>query len=456
MASLPASERTVLMASLTDDELSAYLFDWPFWARPAQLTPPGEWYTWIVLAGRGFGKTRTGAEFVRQEVEAGRAGRIALVASTAADARDTMVEGESGILATSPTWNYPHYEPSKRRVTWPNGARATLFSADEPKRLRGPQHDFHWSDEVCFWQYIAAWDNLMLGLRLGNYPRGCVTTTPKPSQLLRKILYLCNGEGQMLRDDNNRPVPNPTTVRTGGSTYENIGNLAPVFVQQVIRPYEGTRQGRQELHAEILEDMPGALWTYKTLDRTRITEIPDLYRIVIAVDPAETAKDGSNETGIIACGLGKVDGEPHGYVFDDVSEKYTPSEWAHAIITLLKKWKADAVVVEVNAGGDMIAHTIHTVDRKARIIEVRAKRGKYTRAEPVAALYENGRIHHVGAFPLLEDQLCNWVPGDDSPDRLDALVWGFSELFQLEDQPKPSKATTQPVRNVRSAIQGRF
>lgn len=411
----------------------------------------------MVLAGRGFGKTRTGAEFVRQEVEAGRAGRIALVAATAADARDTMVEGESGILATSPPWNYPKYEPSKRRLTWPNGARATLFSADEPRRLRGPQHDLHWSDEVCFWRYIAAWDNLMMGLRLGNAPRGIVTTTPKPTAILRKIIYLCDAEGTAQRGADNRPIKNTNTVMTGGSTYENLGNLAPVFIREVIKPYEGTRLGRQELNAEILDDMPGALWTYGMIDRTRVQEMPDLHRIVIAIDPAETSNEESNLTGLIAAGIAKVEGEDHGYTLEDCSERYSPAGWAHAALAMRDRWKADAIVVETNAGGEMIKHTIHTIDPRAKVIEVHASRGKATRAEPVSALYEHGRIHHVGALPQLEDQLCNWLPGDDSPDRLDALVWAYTDLFRLDDnQPKPSKRTTQPVRNVRSAVQGRF
>lgn len=365
-----------------------------------------------------------------------------------------MVEGESGILATAPPWSYPKYEPSKRRVVWPNGAIATLYSADEPERLRGPQHDLYWADEVCAWRYPAAWDMLMFGLRLGAHPRGIVTTTPKPTTLLRKILYRTDGDGQVLRDTHGLPLPNPTTVRTGGSTYENVANLAPVFLQQVVKPYEGTRLGRQELHAEILDDLPGALWTYGMLDKTRVKESPALYRVVIAIDPAETANEGSNETGIIASGAERVNGEIHGFVLEDASEKYSPSGWAHAALKLQHAWKADAIVVEVNAGGDMIKHTIHTIDPRARVIEVRAKRGKYTRAEPVAALYEQGRIHHVGAFPLLEDQLCNWVPGNDSPDRLDALVWGFTELFELEDQPKPSTKPYHPPINITDRLRG--
>jgi phage terminase large subunit-like protein len=248
LASLPEPTRRELAAALSPADARALLYDWPFWARPAQLPPQGNWRIWLLLAGRGFGKTRTGAELIRARVAASTARRLALVAPTAADARNVMVEGESGILAISPPWDRPRYEPSKRRLTWPNGAIATLYSADEPERLRGPQHDATWCDELASWRYPEAWDMLMFGMRLGPDPRAVVTTTPRPTKLIRTL------------------IADPTAVVTRGSTYENRANLAPAFLDQIIRKYEGTRLGRQEIEAELLDDVPGALWTRGIID----------------------------------------------------------------------------------------------------------------------------------------------------------------------------------------------
>jgi len=347
--------------------------------------------------------------------------RGAIVSATAADARDIVVEGESGILAVCPPWNRPTYEPSRRRVVWPNGSIATLYTADKPDRLRGPQH--HWAicDELAAWRYIQdAWDMLMMGLRLGETPQCAIATTPRPIKLLRQLLL------------------DPAVAVTRGNTYENRGNLAPAFFSQILRKYEGTRLGRQEIGAEILDDVPGALWTHSKLEENRIAHAPNLKRIVIGVDPAVSANmDSSNETGIIIAG---VDANEEGYVLDDLSGIYTPLEWARSVIGAYDKHGADAVVGEVNQGGDLVESNIKSVaeimhlkgERSTGEINfkaVRATRGKYVRAEPISAIDEQGRIHHVGMLAALEDQLCSWIPGEDSPDRMDARVWAFTELM---------------------------
>jgi len=406
---------------------------WPAIARPNQLPPPGDWQVWLLLAGRGFGKTRTLAEWVCQQAGSGQAGRIALVAATAADARDVLVEGQSGILAVSPPWFRPVYEPSKRRLTWPNGAMATTFSAEEPERLRGPQHGAAVCDELGAWSRPETWDMLQFGLRLRRYPRCLVATTPRPTKLIRELLAR---EG---RD---------VTV-TRGSTYENRVNLAPGFFDQIIRKYEGTRLGRQELNAELLDDVPGALWSGARLEELRwpvYKSVPDLVRIVIAIDPATTSGEDADETGIIVAGK---DARGHGYVLGDTSGRYPPTDWARLAISLYRQHKADRVVAEVNNGGDMVEATLRMVDPNVAYTAVRATRGKVVRAEPVAALYEQGRIHHIGAFPTLEDQMCGFTPDLDrktagfSPDRVDALVWALTDLLV---EPMPGEAILEYYR----------
>jgi phage terminase large subunit-like protein len=363
--------------------------------------------------GRGAGKTRSGAEWIRQRVEAGLSKRIALVAQTPADVRDVMVEGESGLLKISPSWNMPLYEPSKRRLTWPNGAFALAFSSYEPDRLRGPQFDTAWCDELASWHYSReTWDNLMFTMRLGEEPKVAVTTTPKPIRLLRDL------------------IDRPDCVVTRGSTYDNIQNLPPQFFQAILNRYEGTSLGRQEIYADILEEAEGALWDRDWLDRFRVRHIPEgLQRIVIAIDPAVTSHEQSDETGIIAVGLGEHENI---YVLEDWSGRYSPNGWASAAISLYDKLDADLIVGEVNNGGDMVEYTLRTVDSAIPYKAVHASRGKQARAEPVAALYEQGKGHHVGTFGELEDQLCTWEPlsSDKSPDRMDALVWAVSELVQ--------------------------
>lgn len=411
LAALPEDERKTVFADISDDELAALEYDWKFWARPNQLAPEGDWRIWMLIMGRGAGKTKAGSEWVREAAKKYK--RIHLVGPTAGDVRDTMVEGPSGILAVHPKWERPLYEPSKRRITWPNGAVAHTFSAEEPERLRGPQCQAFWADELAAWSYLTdTWNMLMLGFRLPPDPRGVVTTTPKPLPLVR----------QLLEDD--------TVKVTRGSTFENIGNLADAFIRQVVRQYEGTRLGRQELYGEVLEDIEGALWSQGMLDATRVKERPDeLQRIVVAVDPGATDDEHGAETGIIVAGIKMIDGELHGFVLEDCTLRGSPAEWGRTAVNAYKRHKADRIVGEVNNGGDMVEHTIKTVDPHVSFKKVSASRGKQTRAEPVAALSEQGRLHLVGSFPLLEDQLCSWVPGMKSPDRLDAMVWVISELM---------------------------
>ena len=384
---------------------------WPAVARPNQLRPPGDWWQiWLLLAGRGFGKTRTLAEWVCDQAASGQASRIALVAATAADARDVLVEGESGILAVAPPWCRPIYEPSKRRLTWPNGVIATTFSAEEPDRLRGPQHDGAVCDELASWSHPETWDMLQFGLRLGRKPRCLIATTPRPTKLLRELLAR---EGH-------------DVVVTRGSSYDNKANLAPAFFAQIVKKYEGTRLGRQELNAELLEDTPGALWSQGLIDGTRISAAPELTRIVVAIDPAATSGEDADETGVVVVGQDK-DGQ--GYVLADCSGRYTPIEWARIAISAYRIHHADRIVAERNNGGDMVEATLRMVDQNVPVTTVWASRGKVTRAEPVSALYEQGRMHHVGTFPQLEDQMTNFTSDFDrqaagySPDRLDALVW---------------------------------
>ena len=396
---------------MNEAEIVAVLTAWEIHRRPAQATPISDWRVWLILAGRGWGKTRTGAEFIREQVNLGAASHIALVGPTAADVRDTMIEGESGLLGIFPRDERPRYEPSKRRVTFHNGAMASAFSADEPDRLRGPNHDLAWADELAAWRYPEAWDMLMFGLRIGGNPRAVVTTTPKPIPLIRRLLAIEDG----------------TVVLTRGSTFDNKANLAASFLTEITSRYEGTRLGRQELYAEILDDVDGALWDRGTLEEHRVSMTPELERVVVAIDPAAGSKAENAETGIVVAGLG-ADG--HGYVLDDRSIRGTPNDWGTSAIAAYHANKADRIVAEANQGGDMVLHTLRTVDANAPVKMVHASRGKRTRAEPVAALYEQGRIHHLGFHGLLEDQLCSWVPDhSDSPDRLDALVWAITELM---------------------------
>jgi len=407
---LPLPERQKRLESLTPNEQGELAYVWDLFSRPNQKVPPGDWRTWLVLAGRGFGKTRVGAEWIRKRAESGIYRRFALIGQTAADVRDVMIEGESGILSISSPRFRPEYEPSKRRLTWPNGAIATTYSGDAPDQLRGPQQDSCWADEPAKWKFgIAAWDNMEFGLRIGPKPQVVATTTPRPIKLIRDL------------------VADPQTVVTRGSTYDNLSNLAPSFARRILAKYEGTRLGRQELHAEILEDNPGALWQRARIEELRTYKAPTLVRIVVGVDPEAASNEDSAETGIVVAGVGN---DHQAYILDDVTLRATPAKWASQVVTAYHKHQADRVIGEVNNGGEMVGYTISTIDSTVAYKAVHASRNKQARAEPVAALYEQGRVHHAGMFAELEDQLCTWVPGEGpSPDRLDALVWALTELM---------------------------
>jgi predicted phage terminase large subunit-like protein len=413
--SLPPAQLQKWIDGLSEDELAALNHEWKFWGRVEQQEPEGSWLTWLVLAGRGWGKTKTGSEIIRGWVESGRYGRLALVAETAADARDVIVEGDSGILRCAPGWFRPQYEPSKRRLTWPNGAVATLYNGTEPDQLRGPQHDAAWVDELAKYQSAQeTWDQLQFGLRLGNSPRQLVTTTPRPIPLIRSIAAASN------------------TVVTKGRTFDNAANLAPSFIKSIRDRYEGTRLGRQELEAEILDDVPGALWTRAMFDDNRISSAPEMQRIVVAVDPSGTKgeSDDGDSIGIVVAGRG-VDGR--GYVLADRSCKLSPDGWGRRAVAAYHEFSADRVIGEDNFGGAMVEHVIKTADRMVSYKAVKASRGKVVRAEPVAALYEQGKVSHVSALPHLEDQMSAFTPsgymGEASPDRADALVWALTELM---------------------------
>ncbi|MEP1218365.1 MAG: terminase family protein [Parvibaculum sp.] len=419
LASLPPPIRRKFLKKLTAREARLLSEDWRFWARDDQLAPEGSWTTWLVLGGRGAGKTRAGAEWVAGEVAAGRAGRIALVGETLGDAREVMIDGPSGLRTIARADDRPRYEVTRRRLLWPNGAVAHVFSAGEPESLRGPQFDAAWGDELAKWRYAeAAWDMLQFGLRLGENPRQVMTTTPRPVPVLKRL------------------IADRTTAVTRAATHANRANLADGFFRTVIARYEGTRLGRQELDAELIEDNPDALWSRETVERTRIAKAPaDLVRVVVGVDPPAAGGPRSDECGIVCAALGE-DGQA--YVLDDRSMgRLSPLAWAKRVAGCYRAHEADRIVAEANQGGDMVGTVMRQELPEAPIRLVRATRGKRVRAEPIAALYERGLVHHVGAFAKLEDQMCDWVPGAKSPDRLDALVWALTELMLRGEAGEP-------------------
>lgn len=422
------------LADLTEDQARSLEYDWDFWGRPDQFEPVeftvGTKRVWVLLAGRGFGKTKTGAETIRRRVKAGKTRRNGIVAPTAGDARDVMIEGETGILSVCPAWERPHYEPSKRRLTWPNGSITHVYSADEPDRLRGPQHDFLWGDEPASWRYgEEALDQMEFGLRLGRTPQMMLTGTPRPLPWLKKLLE------------------DEETVVTGGSSYRNLANLAASYIRRILKRYEGTRLGLQELHAQVLEDIEGALWTHRLIDAHRlkwtetpsglILPVPDLDVTVVAVDPTVEDEPG-DECGIVVLGRDGSRDEGHVYVTADRSMQGGPHEWATAVCRAAEDYDADYVVAEKNNGGALVRQNIHMVNPRLKVVLVSASKGKKPRAQPVATAYEGGRVHHVGTLPDLETQQCEWVPGETktSPDRVDALVWGVTELIGLTDKKK--------------------
>jgi phage terminase large subunit-like protein len=419
------SDRRRWLAGLTAWELEAFAHDWLFWARDDQLPPEADgWTTWAFIGGRGAGKTRAGAEWVRALAAGHRAvtdaahGRIALVGETHADVRDVMIEGVSGLLAIHPRRERPEWVPSRRRLTFANGAIAQTFSAEEPDSLRGPQFDAAWCDEVGKWRYAEeAWDMLQLGMRLGVEPRVMATTTPRPVPLIRRLLA------------------DPATVVTRAATRANAYNLAPSFLKAMVQAYGGTRLGRQELDGELIAERSDALWTRAMLEGARIRQLPPLARVCVAVDPPASSGRHADACGIIVAGITPRDGGEEGvvHVLEDCTlARVKPTEWAARAAAAYHRWQADAVVVEINQGGDMAVSVLAQVDAGLPVTAVRATRGKYLRAEPVAALYARGRARHVGAFPELEDEMCDFGPGGltsgRSPDRLDALVWAATHL----------------------------
>jgi phage terminase large subunit-like protein len=419
--------RGALVARLTQRELALLLDDWALWARPDQSPPAGDWTTWLMMGGRGAGKTRAGAEWVKAAA-LGRppyftapVGRIALVGETHGDVRAVMVDGVSGLLALHRRGDRPAWSASRRRLEWPNGTVAEGFSSEDPEGLRGPQFALAWADEVAKWRHAeATWDMLQFALRLGERPRQIATTTPRPTALMRRIL----GEAG-------------TTV-TRASTYANAAHLSPAFLDRVVARYQGTRLGRQELDGDLIDDRPDALFRRDDIEHGRITAPPDCSRIVVAVDPPATSGPSSDACGIVAAGLG-ADGVA--YVLADASASgLRPAQWAKRAIDLFKRLEADAIVVEVNQGGEMVTTILAEIDPAVPVRPVRASRGKFLRAEPVAALYEAGRVRHAGWFRDLEDEMTDFGAGGltsgRSPDRLDALVWAVTVLL-LDGGPAP-------------------
>ena len=422
-----------ILNDLSPSEVAKILADWPLWARPDQL--PNEvcdtnasWKTWLMLGGRGAGKTRAGSEWIRynalglEPVATLPAKRIALIGPTLGEVRSVMVEGVSGLLGVHPKSQMPKFISSQNKLVWPNGSIAQLFSAEEPDSLRGPQFDLAWCDELAKWRYLnETWDMLQFGLRMGENPRVLVTTTPRPVALLK----------QLLEDKQN--------LVSRASTYDNKVFLAASFLKEIDRQYAGTRLGRQEINGELITDNPEALFSRDVIEKLRVKKPPVLERIVVAVDPPITSKKASNACGIVCAGLAK---DGRAYVLDDATiQKAKPLAWAKKAIALYEVREADVLVVEVNQGGEMVSTILNEVDASVPVKSVHATRGKHLRAEPVAALYEQGRVCHVGAFPALEDEMCSFEQttkhGRKSPDRVDALVWALTELLLKPRNSKP-------------------
>ena len=423
---MPEAERLRKLAELTEAERRELAHDWPLFARPEQLPPKGDWRIWLILAGRGFGKTRAGAEWVRGVAEANGSARIALVGASLAEARSVMVEGESGILALSPNQRRPAFEPSLRRIMWPNGAQASLYSGGEPDSLRGAQHSHAWCDEIAKWDNSGdrasqTWNNLLFGLRLGEKPQVVATTTPRAVPLLRRLL-----DGQQV-------------VVTRGKTEDNRINLPARFIRDIRRSFGASALARQELDGELIADHAGALWTRAMLEQCReVAPSSPAARVVIGVDPP--ASSGGDACGIVVVALGR-DGLAR--VLADASvTRPTPERWARAVAEAAHIWGADRVVAEANQGGAMVESVLRAADVGLPLRLVHARVGKAARAEPVAALYEAGKVRHAGQFPALEDELCGLVAGGEyrgpgrSPDRADAAVWALTELM-LARRPEP-------------------
>ena len=422
LAHLPEDKRNEILAGFDPDNL---LWDWSVWGRPEQQAPEGDWNIWAYIAGRGAGKTRTAAEWVREEAKYTTTGqrRFALVARTAADVRDVIVEGESGIINVTPPSERPLYEPSKRRLTWPNGNTATCFTADEPDSLRGPQFTHAWGDEIAAWRQtpdaagMTAFDNLRVGTRLGANPKIMVTTTPKRVPLLYQLIAEAEKTGKV--------------VITKGSTLDNSGNLSQAYIDAIVGVYEGTRLAAQELYGEMLSDVEGALWTQELIDRGREMQLPMGTPLrCIGVDPS-VAENPRDECGIVVvASTGERDlYKRNSWVLEDASIHGSPEVWANKVVAMARKWGCP-VVAEVNQGGALVRNAINTIDPTVKVLEVHSKYGKALRAEPITLAYEQNRVHHVGYLGDLESQMCAWIPGEGkSPDRVDALVHALTALL---------------------------
>ncbi len=428
ISKLPDDERADFIQALNIDEQALVDNAWPLIARREQLPPPGDWSVWINLAGRGAGKTRSGSEWIIENHRSGRMTNTALIGATVGDVRKYMIDGNSGIVKTAPDDFKPIHNPSLRKVVWPNGTESHTYSAEDPERLRGPNHDGAWADELAAWQYLEeTWDMLEYTLRVSENPRVYVSTTPKPRLVLRRL------------------IEEADTVLTRGSTFDNWKNLSPKFQRRMREKFVGTRLGRQELYAELLDEAEGALFERDLIDKARITEAqcPEIVRSVVSIDPAATDTELASETGIIVSGIDEQP-IPHGYVLEDLSGRYSPEQWARKAILAYEGHEANGIIAERNNGGDMVKYTIETTAKtmfsnqeiRSPNVPVRvvfASKGKFARAEPISAMAEQGRIHHVGNFSALEDQQCTWEPDSKfrSPDRLDAFVWGFTDLMLI-------------------------
>jgi phage terminase large subunit-like protein len=412
ISSLPRADRTTILNALSDSEARLLLGGWEFWARDEQRAPPGDWRIWLLMGGRGSGKTRAGAEWIADGIRNGTMNRVALIAATHHEARSIMIEGQSGLLSVS---EGAQYEPSLRRITWPSGAIAHVLSADEPDSIRGHQFDGAWCDEFAKWSEPQnALDMILMALRLGEDPRMVVTTTPRNIAAMRDLMA------------------NEDVAAQRMSTRDNAANLAKSYLRQMERRYRGTRLGRQEIDGDLIEDAENALWQRDWIERHRLREAPPLERIVVAIDPP--AGLHGDECGIVVAGI--ANGQ--GYVLADRSKpRLTPAQWARYAIDAFEEFKADRIVAEANQGGEMIRAMLLRELATAPVKLVHASRDKKTRATPIAALYERGLVHHVGCMPELEDQMCQFDGTGKSPDRMDALVWALTELFPLERRAEP-------------------
>jgi phage terminase large subunit-like protein len=423
LALMSDEERSAVLAGVDMDQL---VWDWKAWARPEQQPPPGDdWAIWLYMAGRGAGKTRSAAEWIREKAKDTTKGklRFALVARTAADVRDVIVEGESGIINVSPPSERPLYEPSKRRLTWPNGNTATCFTADEPDGLRGPQFHYAWADEIAAWRQtpdaagMTSWDNLRVGTRLGSAPQILATTTPKRVPVLYNLLAEADRTGRV--------------VISRGSTMDNAGNLSDTYLEAITGVYAGTRLAAQELYGEMLSDVEGALWVLDLIERSRQTTIPLAAPLrIVGVDPS-VAENPKDECGIVVCAsTGDRDlYKRHAWVLEDATVHGAPDRWANAVVAMARKWGCP-VVAEVNQGGALVRNAIQTIDPTVKVLEVHSKFGKALRAEPITLAYEQNRVHHLNYLTDLESQMCAWIPGEGkSPDRVDALVHALTALL---------------------------